>query len=176
MTTEPNAIIEIPSARGLLRRRPEQAEDEAFRFLLFRQSRPAEFAYLPLEPAALEQLTWFQFQAQTTGYRTSYPNARFDIIELERTAIGRIVVDRTGDALRIVDQAIMPPLRGRGFGTAIMQALMDEAGRCGLAVRLNVVVSNDAAIRLYLRLGFVPVATAPLHIEMEWRVAAAPPG
>jgi ribosomal protein S18 acetylase RimI-like enzyme len=86
------------------------------------------------------------------------------------------VVDRTGDALRIVDQAIMPRLRGRGFGTAIMQALMDEAGRGGLAVRLNVVVSNDAAIRLYLGLGFVPIATAPLHIEMEWRAAAASPG
>jgi hypothetical protein len=32
MTTEPNAIVEIPTALGLLRRRPEQAEDEAFRF------------------------------------------------------------------------------------------------------------------------------------------------
>jgi ribosomal protein S18 acetylase RimI-like enzyme len=53
-----------------------------------------------------------------------------------------------------------------------MKALMDEAGRAGLPVRLKVASTNDPSMRLYLRLGFVPVATEPFYIEMEWRAPA----
>jgi ribosomal protein S18 acetylase RimI-like enzyme len=161
-------VIEIGSALGMLRLRPEHDDDQAFRFQLFCQSRPAEFALLRLDPAAMEQLMRFQFQAQTVSYRTSFPNARFDIIELDHLPVGRIVVDRPGHELHIVDQAIVPPLRNRGLGTAIMKALMDEAGRAGLKVRLLVASTNDPSMRLYLRLGFVPIATEPFYIEMEW--------
>jgi ribosomal protein S18 acetylase RimI-like enzyme len=66
----------------------------------------------------------------------------------------------------------VPSLRNRGLGTTIMKALMDEAGRVGLPVRLKVASTNDSAMRLYLRLGFVPIHTDLLHIEMEWRAPA----
>jgi GNAT superfamily N-acetyltransferase len=165
-------IIEINSPLGMLRLRPEREADQAFRFALFCQSRPAELALLPLEPVAFEQLMRLQFKAQAVSYRSGFPNARFDIIEHDGLPVGRIVVDRSGSALRIVDQAIVPARRGRGFGTAIMQALMDKASRTGLPLRLNVASSNDAAMRLYLRLGLVPIHVEPLSIEMEWRAPA----
>ena len=161
-------VVEIGSALGTLRLRPERDDDQAFRFELFCQSRPAEFALLRLEPAAMEQLMRFQFQAQTTSYRASFPSARFDIIELDQTPVGRIVVDRPGHEIHIVDHAIVPPLRNQGLGTTIMKALMDEADRARLKVRLMVASTNDPSMRLYLRLGFVPIATEPLYIEMQW--------
>ncbi|MEN3378932.1 MAG: hypothetical protein V7604_4287, partial [Hyphomicrobiales bacterium] len=86
--------------------------------------------------------------------------------------IGRIVVDRPGTVLHIVDQAIVPYMRNRGIGTAIMQSLMDEARAAGLPVRLQVASSNDPSMRLYARLGFVPIQETPAYVEMEWKATA----
>jgi ribosomal protein S18 acetylase RimI-like enzyme len=168
-------VIAISSAQGQLSLRPEREGDDAFRFQLFCESRPAEFALLQLEPAAFEQLMRFQFQAQTMTYRTNFPDARFDIIELDGVPIGRIVVGRSGTAWRIVDQAIAPRQRNRGFGSAIMRAVMDRAAGAGQTVRLKVASTNDPSMRLYLRLGFVPIETDPFYIEMEWKAGAGQP-
>jgi RimJ/RimL family protein N-acetyltransferase len=172
MENQAENIIEIDSPLGTLRLRPERDEDDDFRFQLFCQSCPTEFALLRLEPAALDQLMRFQFRAQTASYRADFPDARFDIIELASLPIGRIVVDRPRDVLHIVDQAIVPSQRNRGVGTTIMKALMDEAGRAGQMVRLMVASTNDSAMRLYQRIGFAPIATEPFFIEMEWRAPA----
>jgi ribosomal protein S18 acetylase RimI-like enzyme len=113
-----------------------------------------------------------QFRAQTVGYRNEFPRARFDIIEHAGQPIGRIVVDRPGNMVHIIDQAIIPELRGRGIGTAVMRSLMDEAGAAGLPVRLEVASSNDPSMRLYLRLGFVPIQSVALYIGLEWTSAS----
>jgi ribosomal protein S18 acetylase RimI-like enzyme len=159
--------IEIPSPVGVVNLRPEREEDQEFRFGLFCDSRPTEFALL-LSPVAFRQIMRFQFQAQTMSYRAEFPGARFDIIELAGHPIGRIVVDRPGSRLHIVDQAIVPALRNQGVGTAIMRALMEEARTARVPVRLKAASSNDPSLRLYLRLGFVPVETVPLYVELEW--------
>jgi RimJ/RimL family protein N-acetyltransferase len=169
-------VVAIGSALGPLHLRPERDDDGAFRFKLFCDSRPAEFALLQLDPAAFEQLMRFQFHAQTLTYRANFPNARFDIIERDGAPIGRIVVNRPGTMLHIVDQAIVPAQRNRGLGTAIMKALMDEAGQAGLPVRLKVASTNDPSMQLYLRLGFVPIHAEPLYIEMEWQAPGTAPG
>ena len=164
-------IVEVPSPVGLLHLRPEREEDRDFRYRLFCDSRQPEFALLP--PPAYQQVMTHQFHAQTMSYRNDFPRARFDIIELDGKPIGRIVVDRPGTMLNVVDQAIVPQLRSRGIGTAIMRALMAEAQAAGLPVRLMVASGNDPSLRLYLRLGFVPIQTVPLYMELEWRAPAA---
>src|ERR1700737_2961259 len=114
-----------------------------------------------------------QFKAQTVSYLNFFPRARFDIIELGAEPIGRIVVDRPGTMVHIVDQAIVPKQRNRGIGTTIMRSLMDEARTAGLPVRLKVASSNDPSVRLYSRLGFVPIQEIPAYIEMEWKAKTA---
>jgi RimJ/RimL family protein N-acetyltransferase len=169
-------VTEIFSPFGLLRLRPERDEDRDFRFCLFCDSRLPEFALLrrQVTPEAYDHIMQMQFQAQTVSYRAQFPEARFDIIELDGVPIGRIVVDRPPGMVHIVDQAVVPGMRNRGIGTAIMRALMDEAARAALPVRLKVASSNDPSMQLYLRLGFVPTETAPLYIEMEWRALSQP--
>jgi ribosomal protein S18 acetylase RimI-like enzyme len=161
--------IDIPSVRGVLRLRPETPEDADFRYRLFCDSRLPEWYQVELDPALREQLMRHQFQAQTMSYRQHFPRARHDIIELAGERIGRIVVDRPGDQVHIVDHAIVPALRNQGIGTTIMRSLMDEAARAALPVRLKVASTNDPSLRLYLRLGFTPIAEIPLYIELEWR-------
>jgi ribosomal protein S18 acetylase RimI-like enzyme len=75
---------------------------------------------------------------------------------------------RGGTMVHVVDHAIVPRLRNRGIGTAIMHALMEEARAAALPVRLKVASSNDPSLRLYLRLGFVPIEEIPAYIELEW--------
>jgi ribosomal protein S18 acetylase RimI-like enzyme len=162
---------EIPSPAGIINLRPERDGDDDFRYRLFCDSRPPEFARV-LAPPAFEQIMRFQFKAQTISYRAEFPRASFDIVELGGRPIGRIVVDRPGKMVHIVDQAIVPELRNRGIGTAIMRALMNEARAARLPVRLKVASSNDPSLRLYQRLGFEPIETAPLYVAMEWNPLA----
>jgi ribosomal protein S18 acetylase RimI-like enzyme len=169
-----DAILEIPSPAGLLHLRPEREEDRDFRYRLFCDTRQPEFA-LMLPPPVYQQVMAQQFHAQTVSYRTDFPQARFDIVELDGIAIGRVVVDRPGTMIHIVDQAIVPHWRGRGIGTAIMRAIMDDAAGAGLPVQLEVDSENDPTFRLYRRLGFVTIETAPFYLRLEWRPAAAPP-
>jgi RimJ/RimL family protein N-acetyltransferase len=168
MTVPSQHVIEIASPAGMLRLRPEQDTDDAFRFILFCQSRPTELVLPTFEPAAREQLMRIQHRGQAMSYRANFPGARFDIIELEGAAIGRLVADYGGRDIAIVDWAITPEMRGRGIGTAIMQAIVQEARQANRQIRLNVMSGNAAALRLYLRLGFEPVGTIPFYTELMW--------
>src|SRR5712691_9212836 len=151
--------ISLPS--GVLRLRPEGDDDRAFRFGLFCDSRPDEWERAVLDAATRARLMRLQFDAQTAGYRSQFPDAGCAIVEFAGEPIGRIVVDRPGDRLHLVDIALVPGYRNRGIGTAILQALIDEAQAVRLPVRLNVAAGNAPALRLYRRLGFVPIATIP---------------
>ena len=160
--------ISIPCPLGALRLRPETPQDRSFRFQLFCDSRLPEWYRVELEPAVREKLMQTQFEAQAMTYAARFPQARFDIIELDGEPVGRIVVNRPGVMVHIVDHAIVPRLRNRGIGTAIMRALMDEAAQRNIPVRLKVADGNDPSLKLYQRLGFGVIETAPYYLELEW--------
>jgi RimJ/RimL family protein N-acetyltransferase len=161
-------VIDIPSPYGVLRLRPEREDDHDFRYQLFCDSRLPEWYTAQMDPAVRARLMQHQFRAQTETYQARFPRARFDIIELGGERIGRIVVNRPGPHLHLVDHNIVPALRNKGIGTAVMHALMEEARGAGIPFRLKVASSNDPSLRLYLRLGFKPIHEVPAYIELEW--------
>src|SRR5262245_37047460 len=163
----------IQTRLGVLRLRPERQQDEDFRYRLFCDSRTPEWDRIRANPALFEQLMQHQFRAQNAGYRSQFPDARFDIIELADEPIGRIVIDRPGNEIHLVDQAIVPEQRNRGIGTAIMRYLLAEAEDARLPVRLFVSSDNDPSLRLYLRLGFVRIQSVPAYIELQWQASAS---
>ncbi|HET6771214.1 MAG TPA: GNAT family N-acetyltransferase [Actinomycetota bacterium] len=55
--------------------------------------------------------------------------------------------------------AVLPDRRGRGIGTALIQRVLVGAERLGLGVALDAGVEDEAALRLYERLGFQRVDT-----------------
>lgn len=158
----------VASAAGQIRLRPECAEDEAFRFALFCQSRPDDWSASGLDPSLVASVMRHQFRAQAVGYRRQFPGAAFDIVEQAGERIGRIVVDRPGDRIHIVDHAIVPSWRSRGIGTAVMRALMAEAAGAALPLRLKVASSNDPSMRLYARLGFTVLEQTATYLDMAW--------
>ena len=154
---------------GRIRRRPECAADEGFRFDLFRGSRAPGEDLAALDAPLRERLMRQQFCGQNASYGANYPNARFEIVEHAGAPIGRIVTARTPDAVLIVDIALISSFRRRGIGASLVNGVLDEAREAGLAVRLSVFANNAAALRFYLRLGFRPIASSAIDTRLEWR-------
>jgi ribosomal protein S18 acetylase RimI-like enzyme len=112
--------------------------------------------------AFLEQ----QFTAQDAHYRGNYAGATLDVVELEEERAGRLYVHRGPHDIRIMDIALLPPFRGRGIGTALLRALVDEAEGGGHKLSIHVEANNPART-LYDRLGFRAVGEHGIYVLME---------
>jgi ribosomal protein S18 acetylase RimI-like enzyme len=114
-----------------------------------------------------------QFEYQHHYYQQTYTDATYELITQRDEVLGRLYVDRREEEIRIVDIALLPEHRGRGIGGAIIQSLLDEAGRRdhGKVVRIHV-EHNNPALRLYQRLGFRQIEDKGVYKLLEWRPAA----
>ncbi len=159
---------DFESVAGLILR-PETEEDLEFLYHLYASTRADETALLDWTEEEKEAFLRMQFSAQRGYYRGHYRETRFDVIEREGEAIGRLYVARWPDDIRVVDIALMPEHRGQGVGGGLMRALLDEAAAAGKSVSIHVEVYNPA-LRLYERLGFQAKGQDDgVYRLMEWR-------
>ena len=147
--------------------RSEAAADRAFLRTLFGAVRVRELGLAGMDEALLQPLLDMQFEAQRQSYLQAYPAARFDIIEVDGVAAGRHIVAQAGDALHLVDIALLPAWCGQGIGSTQLRALQWEAAGAGLPLRLHVALNNRAEA-LYCRLGFKETGMSGMHRAMEW--------
>ncbi len=96
----------------------------------------------------------------------SYPKAENTIILAGNVPIGRTIIDRKSDELRLVDISLLPEFRNRGIGTLIVERLVEEGRERQLPVRLQVFKFGDA-VRFYERLGFCLVEDDGTYLKME---------
>jgi ribosomal protein S18 acetylase RimI-like enzyme len=108
-----------------------------------------------------------QFAAQRRHYLIHYAGAERSVIEDRGVACGRIYVERTPGKVHVVDLSLLPEWRGRGIGTALLQAVLTEAGAAGKRAGISVEKFNPAQ-RLYRRLGFREVEDLGVYLAMEW--------
>ena len=148
--------------------RPAQPDDDDFLFDLYASTRRAEMEAWGLDEAMLASMLRMQFNGQQGTYRAQFPQADHHIIVHEDQPAGRILIDRAGPEIVLVDVALLPALRGRGIGTRLLKDLLAEAAEKGRAVRLKVVLTNPAR-RLYMRLGFTGLGNDGVYEQMEWR-------
>jgi len=146
--------------------RPEAPGDEPFLFEVYAGTREAELRLTGWDAATRQTFLDMQFKAMRQGYRHMFPHAQFSIISAGGLPVGRIVLDRQGDLIHVVDIALLSAFWGRGIGSAVMRGVLDEAGRAGKKVRLRA-RREPRTLRFYQRLGFVVVAEAGLDLELE---------
>lgn len=85
------------------------------------------------------------------------------LAEVDGSAVGAVWVRMMQDYGHLDDQtpsmaiALYAPYRGLGIGTALMQRMLDRLGECGYAKVSLSVQKQNAAFRLYQRLGFAIV-------------------
>jgi ribosomal protein S18 acetylase RimI-like enzyme len=110
-----------------------------------------------------------QFDAQDRDYRARFPDARFDVVDRDGAPIGRLIVERGEDEIRILDIALLPEHRGAGGGSALLRDLLAEAAASSKRVAIHVERANPAR-RLYERLGFrVEADDDAIYLFMLWR-------
>ena len=94
------------------------------------------------------------------------PDAFVLLAEEDERAVGYAVVHfRSSDDSRVTGErfgeleslAVLPEARGRGIGTALMEAVEAELLRLGIGeLEIGILVTNEGATRFYERHGFRP--------------------
>jgi ribosomal protein S18 acetylase RimI-like enzyme len=147
--------------------RPAGADDTAFLLCVYASTRRDELAGIDWGEAQMQAFLEMQFRAQDRYYRQQFPGARFEIVEVGGCRAGRLCTDRSGEAIHLIDIALLPEHRCRGLGGAILRALLAEATEAPIPVGLHVELHNPAR-RLYERLGFVATELHGIHQQMHW--------
>ena len=163
--------MKIRTAHGTVGLRPAAGgpAEEAFLYLLFASNRAAEMALMPLAQNHKEFLLQVQFRSMNETYHRDFPDARYEIIELDRWPIGRIVSEIQQHCVYYIDFALLPQAQGIGIGTTVLAAALEEPRRLGLPARLRSFSHNWVAQRLYHKLGFTALAEEPPYVLLEWR-------
>ncbi len=148
------------------------AADMPFLALLYRTTREAELAQTPWSEGERRAFIDMQFRAQHEHYQKHYPDALWLIVEQGGRAIGRLYLERWESEHRIIDIALMPAVRGRGMGGAILRDLLEDAASEGKSVGIHVEKFNPA-MSLYRRLGFRTIEDKGVYDLLVWREEAA---
>lgn len=133
--------------------RPMTGEDLPFLAGLYASTRTGELVQVPWSAAQKAMFLQSQFEAQHAHYQAHYPTAQWWVICRDGTAVGRLYLDHWPHEHRLIDLALLPAQRGRGYGTAVLRDLIAAAARAGKPLSIHVEADNPAML-LYRRLGF----------------------
>lgn len=104
---------------------------------------------------------------QAERFRQNFRPDHVQVIVLDGHDAGLLHVVRSAEEIRLVNIQVSPEFQNRGLGTEVMHALLAEARREKLPLRLQVLKVNPAR-RLYERIGFAVVAETETHYQMRW--------
>ena len=134
---------------------------------LYASTRQEEMSLSGWPQQQIDQFLQSQFEAQHTFYMEQFPNASFDLIEIEGQVAGRLYVNRTAERVTIIDIALFPEFRNQKIGEHYLTALQQEITDPKQRLTIHVEHVNPA-LTLYIRLGFYPIQLQGLYILMEW--------
>ncbi|HEY5885874.1 MAG TPA: GNAT family N-acetyltransferase [Pyrinomonadaceae bacterium] len=138
-------------------------DDYTFLMELFASTRSVELAMFSNE----EQKRAF-VSMQFSALMRCYPKAHSTIILYGQVPIGRTIIDRNSEELRLVDISLLPEYRNRGIGAFLVRQLLDESRESKIPVRLHVFKYGDA-VRFYERLGFQLLEDDGSYLKMEFQ-------
>ena len=107
-------------------------------------TRERELSIVPWPEEQKAAFLTMQFDAQHSYYRTHYPDAQFDIVEIEGVPAGRLYVFAGAGELLVIDIALLPQYRNRGIGGSLMRTILRTASETGRAVTIHVEADNPA--------------------------------
>jgi ribosomal protein S18 acetylase RimI-like enzyme len=145
--------------------RPASADDENFLYQVYQSTRAEELAAWGWDASQQELFLKLQLKARDQSYLMHYQKLDDRVILCGDEKVGRMIVSRNAEEIRLVDISLLPQYRNAGIGTFLIEALFMEAG--ARAVRLQVDKANVRARRLYERMGFSLRSETQTHLQME---------
>ena len=147
--------------------RPARLPDDGdFLLSLYASTRRPELAGLGWSQAAADAFIRMQFGAQASHLRAAFPGAAHAVICVDGERAGRLIIDRSGSGVVIVDLSLLPEFRGIGIGGELVRRLLAEADADRLAVRCHVLRGSDAR-RFWERAGFRACDDDGVYVAME---------
>lgn len=149
--------------------------------VVFRAVTPAdsEFCY-QLHKAAMGgyvAATWgWDEQAQREFHVRAFSPGRWQIVTLSGTDVCMIDVEYRPGEIYLARIEIHPDHQGRGIGTRLVGALIDEARQNGQDVVLDVLAVNRRAQALYRRLGMREEPSGPGEDNIKIHMRFTPAG
>ena len=111
-------------------------------------------------------------QRQRGFHARGFDPGRWQIITAGGADIGMLDIEYRPAEIYLSRIEILPGHQGRGIGTRLISALIDEARHKGQDLVLDVLTSNTRARALYQRLGMTEVARhGPGNIKITMRSA-----
>jgi GNAT superfamily N-acetyltransferase len=156
--------LRTPDAQ--IRFRPITPEDGELLYRVYASTREEELSTVVWEPGQKEAFLHQQFEAQHRWYQENYEGAEFLVILKDEVPAGRLYVVRWEKEIRLVDIALLPEHRNGGAGSAILAEILAEGRAVGKPVTIHVERFNPA-LRLYQRLGFVPIEERGPYFLMQ---------
>ena len=157
MSNEPRAIT----------LRPVSAADEAFLYEVYAGTRGEELAAWGWDERQQEMFLKMQLRARDQSHPMYYQGIDDRIILSADAPVGRLIVGRTPEEIRLIDISLLPRHRNAGIGTSVIKLLFAEADETERTIRLQVEKTNARARRLYERTGFSLTGENQTHIQME---------
>ena len=157
----------VATSEGDFTLRSERPDDAAFLRRLFVAIHAGVLREAGIAEPVIDNLMAVQFRSQTDTYRRQFPHAEFLIIERDGGLIGRWIAEDEGDAVLFVDFALLPGSQNRGFGAALVGAMMQRALDLGKAPRASVLASNQACLKMCRRVGFVVVDQDDVYVHLR---------
>ena len=124
--------------RTAVQRRAATPADLPLLRSLFADSR---MELVALSPDSRFVLVDMQFRAQRRDLDTRFPGAAHEILVVEGTDVGRVVVDRSGPDVRVVDITVALGHRRQGIASAVLSEIADEAKAAGREVSMDLALS-----------------------------------
>lgn len=146
--------------------RPAEEGHAELLYEIYASTRKEELAPLDWDASVKEAFLRQQFHAQDSYYRSTFPNASYDLIIDGDDVLGRLYVDRGERAWLVLDIALLPKHRGHGIGTHLLEQVIGDAEAAGKAVQIHVEQFNPART-LYDRLGFRQVEDQGVYLLLE---------
>jgi GNAT superfamily N-acetyltransferase len=154
---------------GIMRLRQVTPDDDPFLISVYASTRAEELAQVQWQPEQQEAFIKWQFEMQRREYDARFPDAEYDVIEIDGQPGGRIWIGRDAKQVRLMDIALLPEFQNRGAGTLLVRDLIEEARATSKSLRHMVFVLNNNADRFYERLGFVVIEEMGGYKHMEWK-------
>ncbi len=90
-------------------------------------------------------------------YAKKFIPEKIQVIQFEKTDVGRLRVVRTSDEIYIGGIQILPKYQNKGIGSAILEDLVKQSEELKLPIKLEVAKVNKRGQKFYESFGFVTV-------------------